>query len=463
MSANRNFCLIVTGDAILNRTLIWVKDPEFDKVRALIASGDASFTNLETVPAQLPMTPMAVYQGHNASCPPETVDELLKMGFNLYSFANNHSADFGGKGIRDTLELFRGTGATIAGAGDTLEQARLPRYLETANGRVALIAATVSNAWLAAAADAGPFDIGRPGVNPLRTHREYILDEASFNAQEQILRSLGIPGATAMPYDKPAMLPFLDRALHFATRPEGSLLLESALMKKGDKSEVREFIVTEDGESICRWVREARQQADIVVVSIHCHESANGGWDTGDTPQFLIDAAHQFIDAGADVIAGHGPHRLRPIEIYKGKPIFYSLGSFSFCYDTIDRYGTEIYDFFGLPRQSVPSDFTNMRKTNFTGTSNLSVDAAGRQDLDRLFESVVVDCDFSNGIVRTIKLHPIVMGARKPKLERGYPALASVPEGTLILQELADSSEYLGTRIRIEETSGHVVGVIELG
>ena len=40
--------------------------------------------------------------------------------------------------------------------------------------------------------------------------------------------------------------------------------------------------------------------------------------------------AHIAIDAGADIVMGHGPHYSLPVEAYKGKPIFYGLGSFSF-------------------------------------------------------------------------------------------------------------------------------------
>ena len=46
------------------------------------------------------------------------------------------------------------------------------------------------------------------------------------------------------------------------------------------------------------------------------------------TPDFLIDFAHKAIDNGADAFVGHGPHVLRGVEIYKGKPIFYGLGEF---------------------------------------------------------------------------------------------------------------------------------------
>ncbi len=44
----------------------------------------------------------------------------------------------------------------------------------------------------------------------------------------------------------------------------------------------------------------------------------------------MTEIAHRAIDAGADLVIGHGPHFSLPIEVYKEKPIFYGLGSFSF-------------------------------------------------------------------------------------------------------------------------------------
>jgi poly-gamma-glutamate synthesis protein (capsule biosynthesis protein) len=44
----------------------------------------------------------------------------------------------------------------------------------------------------------------------------------------------------------------------------------------------------------------------------------------------MTEIGHAAIDAGADIVIGHGPHYSLPIEVYKGKPIFYGLGSFSF-------------------------------------------------------------------------------------------------------------------------------------
>jgi poly-gamma-glutamate synthesis protein (capsule biosynthesis protein) len=66
-----------------------------------------------------------------------------------------------------------------------------------------------------------------------------------------------------------------------------------------------------------------RKQADVVVASHHwgLHE---------EVLQYMTEIAHAAIDAGADIVVGHGPHYSLPVEIYKGKPIFYGLGSFSF-------------------------------------------------------------------------------------------------------------------------------------
>ena len=66
-----------------------------------------------------------------------------------------------------------------------------------------------------------------------------------------------------------------------------------------------------------------RREADIVVASCH--------WGLGEEVlDYMTEIAHAAIDAGADIVIGHGPHYSLPVEIYRGKPIFYGLGSFSF-------------------------------------------------------------------------------------------------------------------------------------
>ncbi len=66
-----------------------------------------------------------------------------------------------------------------------------------------------------------------------------------------------------------------------------------------------------------------RREADVVVASFH--------WGLHrEVLRYMTEIGHTAIDAGADVVIGHGPHFSLPVEIYRGKPIFYGLGSFSF-------------------------------------------------------------------------------------------------------------------------------------
>ncbi len=65
-------------------------------------------------------------------------------------------------------------------------------------------------------------------------------------------------------------------------------------------------------------IRTLRPQVDVVVASCH--------WGLKRDPlQYMTDIARAAIDAGADVVMGHGPHYPLPIEVYKGRPIFYGL------------------------------------------------------------------------------------------------------------------------------------------
>jgi poly-gamma-glutamate capsule biosynthesis protein CapA/YwtB (metallophosphatase superfamily) len=86
-------------------------------------------------------------------------------------------------------------------------------------------------------------------------------------------------------------------------------------------------ILTWADPAYLRWLRDdiatLRQQIDIVVVSCH--------WGLGkEVLTYMTEIARAAIDAGADVLIGHGPHHFLPVEVYRGKPIFYGLGSFSF-------------------------------------------------------------------------------------------------------------------------------------
>ncbi len=72
-------------------------------------------------------------------------------------------------------------------------------------------------------------------------------------------------------------------------------------------------------------IQKLREQVDYVILSFHW------GLNNGDKPPFWVrHLAHKAIDSGADIILGHHPHYPHGIEVYKGKPIIYSLGNFIF-------------------------------------------------------------------------------------------------------------------------------------
>jgi poly-gamma-glutamate capsule biosynthesis protein CapA/YwtB (metallophosphatase superfamily) len=86
-------------------------------------------------------------------------------------------------------------------------------------------------------------------------------------------------------------------------------------------------IVTWADAGYLQWLHEdiaaLRRRAEVVVASFH--------WGLRkEVLRYMTEIAHRAVDAGADLVFGHGPHFSLPVEVYKGKPIFYGLGSFSF-------------------------------------------------------------------------------------------------------------------------------------
>jgi poly-gamma-glutamate capsule biosynthesis protein CapA/YwtB (metallophosphatase superfamily) len=87
-------------------------------------------------------------------------------------------------------------------------------------------------------------------------------------------------------------------------------------------------------------VSEIAAAHDIVIVSFHGGAEGNGAENmpfareifAGEDRGNVVEFAHQMIDAGADIVLGHGPHVVRPLEIYNDRLIAYSLGNFATYY-----------------------------------------------------------------------------------------------------------------------------------
>jgi poly-gamma-glutamate capsule biosynthesis protein CapA/YwtB (metallophosphatase superfamily) len=93
-------------------------------------------------------------------------------------------------------------------------------------------------------------------------------------------------------------------------------------------------------------VRKADEWADVVVVTMHAgaegapHQHVRAGPETflGEQRGDALAFAHAVVRAGADLVVGSGPHVLRGLEWYRGRPIAYSLGNF-LGYHTLSTQG----------------------------------------------------------------------------------------------------------------------------
>lgn len=102
-----------------------------------------------------------------------------------------------------------------------------------------------------------------------------------------------------------------------------------------------------DIASAKKVIAQAVRQADLVVVQVHMGaEGADRTRVRPGTEMFLgenrgdpVEFSHAMIDAGADLIVGHGPHVLRAMEFYKGRLIAYSLGNFAGGGGTLNNRG----------------------------------------------------------------------------------------------------------------------------
>ena len=115
-----------------------------------------------------------------------------------------------------------------------------------------------------------------------------------------------------------------------------------------------------DVKRLAEAIQTARRNARLVLVSIHAHDS----YRTLDAPaRFLQPLARACIDAGADAFFGAGPHVTWGIELYKAKPICYSLGDFVFQYETVRGYAADTYEAFKLDPQTPDPSLASDRIT----------------------------------------------------------------------------------------------------
>lgn len=427
------FNLVATGDSLITMRQSVHSEPEFMRLVSLIRDADVAFTNLEMNLHDYDEDcyPAAESGGTYTRAPPNTIDELTWMGFDIFATANNHSLDYMYGGLFSTISCLEAAGVPHAGTGRDLAEARAPTYLETEKGRVALISTCSSFPAFGRAGDARRDLRGRPGLNPLRHETRFVVRaQETLEKLREVERELSLPRVNQEA-----------GSYHFLTNKfvVGGEVGIHTTPHKGDM------------EGNLASVRDAARQADLVLISLHAHEGRPG--DDERPAEFVEEFARVCIDAGAHCFLGHGHHSMRGIEIRDGRPIFYGLGNFIFQNETVQKMPADFYERYKLDSYSgVVSDAFDARqrappRPGYPEQKWFTED-------EKYWMSVLPWMEFEGGRLKKMRLYPVELGQDKPRSQRGRPMMAGTEIGERILGKIMDLSKPYGTEITIHDGVG---------
>lgn len=262
--------LLLAGDV----NLMNVTDSRvpFARVAPLLKQADTRFANLECCLYQPAEARSLGDEGFYA--PPAAGEALRIAGFDAVGNANN--VNYGAEAIRASVRRLRELGIPCTGAGADRDTARAPAIVERNGVRIGFLQRT--SVYWPTNHEAGE---NSPGVAVIRGHTAYQVPAHKTRPEIPPMNRPGVP---------PVILTWADRDYLARFKEEIAAL---------------------------------RARVDIVVASHHwgLHQ---------DVLEYMTEVAHAAIDSGADIVIGHGPHYALPVELYRGKPIFYGLGNFSF-------------------------------------------------------------------------------------------------------------------------------------
>jgi hypothetical protein len=357
------------GDMIFNEQISNLASSEHQQLLRILQESDISCGNLEF---SMNAHPEAQRPFYNFRADPEFAWELAAIGINMVSMANNHALDFGPEGLRDCLKALDRANITYAGAGMTLAGARA---------------------------------VGSTGVQAVKTKFGLLSYVRYWTSKYRCADPSGPCLATINP----------------------AVIL---VAKEGGKTEAVEGLVEGDVKAMEDDVVVAKRHQDVVMVALHNHDRshhrAHGIQDT--TPLNDEVMYRRAVDAGADVVLGTGPHVLRGIQIYNGKPILYSLSNFIYQYRTPDK---------------IPVDLIHQRDTEVDRPANVSV--WDRRDPRRIFEGVVARMTFREAKLRRLELIPFSIDDEGPLY--GVPRLPSASRAREIIDVVTKLSKPYGTTI----------------
>ena len=416
------------GDAMIQRRI--PSDYKgYDELYEFIMQGDARFFNLETTLNYEGECYGSQFSGGTyIRAVPEVLDDLKKFGFNMATANNNHALDFSYGGLERTIESLDESGLVHSGLGHNLAEASAPRYLDTKNGRVALIAVnTTFNPSMKAGKQTERVP-GRPGINGITVDEKLTVTQEELDFIRDLSHRIGVNVSREIVRKEGYYPPLADNEAEFGT------------IKFTLGEETRRTLVPNksDMERLARSVREAKFAADYVMISIHSHQI--DGDTKEDVPLFLSQIAHSCIDMGADAIIGHGPHLLRPIEIYKERPIFYSLGDFVNELYSVELAPAEFFDSYGLDaNKDTVYDLLKKRSHNFT---------VGLMEDKKMMETIIPlwETDETGALV-SLRLRPVELAMKGNKSEIGLPRKA---DDLGFIERLREISKPYGIEMTVE-------------
>lgn len=417
------------GDALIQQPYE-VGYEGFAPIKEFIMRGDVRFVNLETTLNK----PEDVYGnqysgGSYLRTDPKSLDTTLDYGFNMLSFNNNHALDFGFEGLLSTLDILDATGIPHTGVGRDLREASRPVYLETENGKVAMISVCSSFSAPMIAGNASPAFKGRPGINGLRVKMHLVVTPEQLKAVQEIGEQSGV-NARHIINRKDGYTPEL---------PDGMAEIDTIKFRVGEKADTIYEIDARDIARVKATIAEAKKNADYVFVSLHTHQITGGHKEN--VPAFLSDFSHMCIDEGAHAVIGHGPHLIRGVEIYKDCPIFHSLGDFILQLNSIPCAPADFYENYGLVGDEGMEKLLDTRSEG--GKKGLMYDR-------KMMETFVPFWEMEDGKLTRLELLPVDLGY---DLEVKHP-LRGVPVATddmSCMERLKSLSAELGTKMHFED------------
>lgn len=262
--------ILLTGDV----NLMNVGDPRvpFARVAATLRAADLLFGNLECClyapPAERSLSDEGFY------APPFLGEALVLAGYHALGTANN--VNYGAEAILHSLQTLDRLGIAHAGSGASRKNSRAPAIVERKGMRFGILQRT--SVYWPVNHEAAEHSAG---VAVIRGHTAYQVPAHKTRPEIPPMNRPGVP---------PVILTWADPEYLGSFREEISGL---------------------------------RREVDFVVASHHwgLHQ---------EVLQYMREIAHAAIDAGADIVVGHGPHFVLPVEVYKGRLIFYGMGNFSF-------------------------------------------------------------------------------------------------------------------------------------